>query len=786
MAAVELFRRQSTKANLTQLVEGTDDAVLSSIITDLTTTGNLYNDGNTVTVVVGGSVTETATLFTGAAMTAINLGTGMGAGGLINIGGSGSTVTVGGDLVVNGTTTSVDSETVLIADNHLYLNQGYTTTVAQTGGLVVNYLPTATGDTSTTGGFATTSTVNTVGAATFSPGDFVQISGAATAGNDGIFEVLTHAGNVMTIDTTPVEDWVQNAFTVDTTDTTAVLTNVTCSIIRAGTDGIWEVGSGSSQPVSFTDLATAAGVTLQQAYDNDAGSPVQITTNSTLDQLDITGTAALRVTATGVDNTVNAGFGFDVDTTGAFRIFGDAASTIQTDGAGIDLSLNSALGRVVIDGGEAATDAVRINASNAAGGIDIDAGTGGITVNTTGAYQLTTTGTTNVLIDAGNNFSIDSAGTGSNLTQDANDAGAAVLTIASTNIGAGTAALDIDADEAITIDSAAAGVSIDGVTASNFTVTGAADLTLSSTAGSVIVSGGEAAADAVQLTASNAAGGITASAGTGGYSIGAADTAAQTNTLWTGGTGAKLVTIGSTAAASSTTIDAGTGGIDIGTGTAAMTVNLGTGGTGAKTVNIGDESVAGSTVTLEAGSTGDITFDARGITTPITLNQTGDINLDAGFTATSLIGALNELFNGVGDDNRLVETFDTTNRAIGEPVIMDGNDSADTAADASALSTTEGFVGIVLTVGATGTVVTSGTASAQIIAGLSAAGISAGDPVFISLTTGRVTTDATAFSPPNDVVYQIGIVKDKSALSATTLDGELLVITLRPFTPVEL
>ena len=49
-----------------------------------------------------------------------------------------------GDLVVEGTTTTIDSQTVLIADSYLDLNVGHTVATAETGGLAVNFLPTAT------------------------------------------------------------------------------------------------------------------------------------------------------------------------------------------------------------------------------------------------------------------------------------------------------------------------------------------------------------------------------------------------------------------------------------------------------------------------------------------------------------------------------------------------------------------------------------------------------------------------------------------------------------------
>jgi hypothetical protein len=201
-------------------------------------------------------------------------------------------VTIEGSLTVNGTTTTVDSETVLMADNHIYQNAGYTTAVAQTGGLVVNYLPTATATTTAgsgvfVAGVDTTSdpTVTTAGAATFAASDLVEITGAADSQNNGLFEVVSHAANVLTIRSTAngvtdqVEDFTNDQFTANAGDTGATLTKVTVSVLRSGTDGAWETGSGSATPISFSDLASASGVTLQTAYDTGAS----ITTASSTD-----------------------------------------------------------------------------------------------------------------------------------------------------------------------------------------------------------------------------------------------------------------------------------------------------------------------------------------------------------------------------------------------------------------------------------------------------------------------------------------------------------------------
>lgn len=63
--------------------------------------------------------------------------------------------------------------------------------------------------------------------------------------------------------------------------------------------------------------------------------------------------------------------GTTIDSTGAVSIEGAAASDFSVSGAGIDLSLVSAGGRVVVNGEEAADDGVRI--LSAAGGVDLDA-----------------------------------------------------------------------------------------------------------------------------------------------------------------------------------------------------------------------------------------------------------------------------------------------------------------------------------------------------------------------------------------------------------------------------
>lgn len=300
-------------------------------------------------------------------------------------------------------------------------------------------------------------------------------------------------------------------------------------------------------------------------------------------------------------NASNAGGGIDidagtagviVDTTGAVSLDAGAASNFSVTGAGIDLTLASASGRVVVNGEEVAPDAVRIlsaaggldtdvalqlslissqaavansvriQASAADGGMDIDAGTGGITIDSTGAFSIDGAAASNVTATgAGIDLTLSSV-LGSVLVSSTEDAALAIRLhanggtsetiqihsdqgtgVGSINLlsdvggitltaGLGSAdainlvtsaaggGIDIDAGTAGVIVDTTGAISLDSAAASNFTATGAFDLTVASTLGSVIVSAGEAVADAIQLTASDAAGGITADVGTGNFNIG--------------------------------------------------------------------------------------------------------------------------------------------------------------------------------------------------------------------------------------------------------------------------
>lgn len=266
----------------------------------------------------------------------------------------------------------------------------------------------------------------------------------------------------------------------------------------------------------------------------------------------------------GID--VNVGTaGMTIDTTGALSLDAAGASNFTTSSG--DLSLISSAGSVVVNGAEAAVDAIQLTASDAAGGVDINAGTGGITVDSTGAISIDAAAASNLTVTgASADLTVSSSGgsviiTGTEAAVDAvqinGNTGAGGV-----DINAGTGGLTIDSGDLISIDAAAA---------SNFTVTGAADLTLQSTAGAVNVISGETNADSINVTSA------------GGMNIVATGAAAKdvvitctsgSMSLTAGENVTDAINITASGAASRVNVSAGTGSINLDSGLIVSTTSL--------------------------------------------------------------------------------------------------------------------------------------------------------------------------------------------------------------------
>jgi hypothetical protein len=447
-----------------------------------------------------------------------------------------------------------------------------------------------------------------------------------------------------------------------------------------GTNKVEIAPTGGSGSIEMTGAAasflkTSAG-NLQ--IDSEVGildlDGASMTLNSDTGTIAAVGATGVSVTSTANNIVVNAAATVDID--GGTSILVDSAGTISLDAnatsnftvaGGGNLQASSVNGRVIVDGGGSASNAVTIISSNAAGGVDIDAGTAGFDVLATGGP-----------------FSIDGQHASSNITlttnADAQDftiglTGVSNSSIIVTSSGTGTDAvkitaaataggIDIDAGTAGIVADTTGGISLDSLAASNFTVTGAADLTLSTTAGSAIITAGEAAVDAVQITASNIAGGVDVNAGTGGitvdttagFSIDGADdsnvtvTGAADLTIETTG-GSAIITAGEAVAdAIQITSSNAAGGIDVNGGTGGITVDS----TGA--------------ISLDAAAASNFSIATTGAAQDLTLSVTGATDSSV-IVSSSGTGAdaikVNATAGGIDIDATGVINIDTTNTATG-------------------------------------------------------------------------------------------------------------------------
>ncbi len=230
------------------------------------TGGCLFSDGNSisgdVTVASGAVLKSDATVLESGNIT--NNGTIIGDIGTKTYGDKEfqDDVVIKGNLDVQGTTTSVYTTNMNVSDAYITQNQGYKTTVAATAGNVYVTTPTNTTDSVTSGTFTpgaasvSNPTVITDGMGTFSPSDIIMIDATSSTNNDGIYEVLSHSGTTLTIKgiggTSTADDFAQTQFNSGTD--TCTITKVGVVVLRAGTDGILEQGTGNTSPLTYSDI----------------------------------------------------------------------------------------------------------------------------------------------------------------------------------------------------------------------------------------------------------------------------------------------------------------------------------------------------------------------------------------------------------------------------------------------------------------------------------------------------------------------------------------------------
>lgn len=282
--------------------------------------------------------------------------------------------------------------------------------------------------------------------------------------------------------------------------------------------------------------ATAGGVTVTGGL--ATADAINIVASDTAGGIDIdSGTGGIAADTTGaaiITSTANSAASIFLHANGGtsetIRLHADQGTAVTS------LDLLSDVGGITLRAGLGNADAINITATNAAGGVDVDAGTAGVIVDTTGAISLDAAAASNLTVTGA--FALDLISTLGKVTLSSGQNAADSVVITSLIGGIDILAAGAGAGEDIDIvatgssvnisatenDAGAITIGTNGGTSERITVTcaqgtNAASIALTSTAGGLTLTGGLATADAINIVASNAAGGIDVDAGTNGFIV---------------------------------------------------------------------------------------------------------------------------------------------------------------------------------------------------------------------------------------------------------------------------
>ncbi len=327
-----------------------------------------------------------------------------------------------------------------------------------------------------------------------------------------------------------------------------------------------------------------------------------------------------------VIDAVNAAGGIDIDA-------GTNGIAIDITGAA-DFRVDSSAGSIVLVGAQAAVDAITIDAEDAAGGIDMDYGTGGMVLTGTGSAANLTIDVDALSFDFtdSSNISVTSSEGSEDLTisQIGSNDSSIIVTSAGTGANAielttsnAAGDIDINAGDAITVDAGDIVVTTDDTAADQFKVVAggahAGDvINLGATDGGIVLTAGGATNGDLTLTAAST------------MSAGAADDITVTLTAGTAGEDLSLITTGGADSSIVLTADGTSGNaIDINTSAGGIDIDMSGGAAGEDF----DITTATSFVVTssEAGATDAIDINATGAVSGIDMDTTdGPITLTAG------------------------------------------------------------------------------------------------------------------------------------------------------------
>ena len=452
------------------------------------------------------------------------------------------TITVGGGTVVtaavtdtidiapDGATTNANSIKVVniatgvvtTGENNINIGTG----TAASGTHAVNI------STNTGGGTKTVNIGNADGLTTFNVdaitliNDSLNVNTSINTGTStGVVAIGNGAAGAVTVDSgagISLDGATASNFTVTGATQDLTLSSVGGSVLVLATEdiaqNIYLHSDGGVSDTLHLHSDQGTGVTSVNIASDDGG----ITLNAGLASVN-----AIVITASnaagGLDIDSGTG-GITMDSTSAISLDSATAGNFTVADAGADLTLASTLGRVVINGEEAAVEAVRI--FSAAGGVDLDAALS-VTItsseNTADSIVVeSSAGGIDILASgavAGEDIDIIATGSSVNVTSSEAIVDAIVLSASAGGVDIDGAlqvniASSENAVDSIVIQSSAGGIDIlaSGAGAGE-------DIDITATGSSVNITSTEAIADAIVLSASNAAGGIDISTGGGEVTI---------------------------------------------------------------------------------------------------------------------------------------------------------------------------------------------------------------------------------------------------------------------------
>ena len=164
-------------------------------------------------------------------------------------------VNINGDLSIIGSIISDNSFNINIGNRFINLNTDYDFEEVTTIGIVGNYESIGTPVSISGSGFISDNEVQVTSAVSLSVNDIIQIYETNNPANTGFFAIENILGDILTIKKIPNNQFLSNYLIIDN-DTSGSVVRVKVSVLRCGSDGIWETSFGINDVSEFiyTDI----------------------------------------------------------------------------------------------------------------------------------------------------------------------------------------------------------------------------------------------------------------------------------------------------------------------------------------------------------------------------------------------------------------------------------------------------------------------------------------------------------------------------------------------------